>query len=193
MSDSITIYVDMDGVLFDFVGAACKIHNRSTEDIHEWDFFKEWGMSDDEFWKPIVSIGHEFWENLPLYPHAMDLLKVVEKYDPDWSILSSPAGVGHTYNGNLDYTECVTGKSASITKHFGVNVLFRSIFTRKKERLAIPGSILIDDNDKTVENFTSSHALGLLFPQKWNQHRDLDVANWITTLESALESVHSEE
>lgn len=62
------IYLDMDGVLCDFVGAACKLHGRDPATVTHWNFFKDWGMTAEEFWRPIHEAGEDFWANLEPYP-----------------------------------------------------------------------------------------------------------------------------
>ena len=44
------IFLDMDGVVADFVGAACKVHGKEVEGVGCWNFFEKWGISEDEFW-----------------------------------------------------------------------------------------------------------------------------------------------
>ena len=51
--------LDMDGVLCDFHGAACKIHGRqpSPWPAGKWDIAAELGLTDRAFWDPIEAMG----------------------------------------------------------------------------------------------------------------------------------------
>lgn len=40
----IELYVDMDGVLFDFAGASCRVHGQDPAAIDCWDYFAKWGV-----------------------------------------------------------------------------------------------------------------------------------------------------
>lgn len=76
------IYIDMDGVLADFCGAAFRCHGHNydhdTYPRNEWEIAKVLGVTMDEFWKPIDDAGIEYWANLEPLSWAADLLKLCE-------------------------------------------------------------------------------------------------------------------
>ena len=85
------IYIDMDGVVADFVAGACRVHGRTISeeaDADTRDFYKSWLVTDneivqhcmttEEFWSPINALGAKFWEDLPVYPWAVDLVAYCE-------------------------------------------------------------------------------------------------------------------
>ncbi len=67
---NLNILLDCDGVLADFASAAIRIHNRpeTHADIKRYDFWLDWGMTTDDFWKPIK---RDFWLSLEPYPYAV--------------------------------------------------------------------------------------------------------------------------
>lgn len=42
LENPLKVYCDMDGVLFDFISAACALHNKPVSDVTSWEFYKEW-------------------------------------------------------------------------------------------------------------------------------------------------------
>ncbi|GIW89653.1 MAG: hypothetical protein KatS3mg109_0085 [Pirellulaceae bacterium] len=70
------LYLDMDGVIFDFIGAAIAVHQahgrlthlRGWEDWRHWSEYRK-EMTDEEFWSPIDT--SEFWARLRPYDGAL--------------------------------------------------------------------------------------------------------------------------
>ena len=55
-------FLDLDGVLVDFVGGAIAVHKGTLdpEDI-DWGFWRQLCQTEEQFWKPM---GKRFWSNL---------------------------------------------------------------------------------------------------------------------------------
>lgn len=156
------IFLDMDGVCADFVGAACKAHGKTTDGVDCWDFFEKWGIDEDQFWEPVNAGGREFWANLEPFEWFDELLSMVKAADRNFYVLTKPSR----------QASCLAGKLDWIHKHFGRN--FRNyIFSPNKTPLAAPGRLLIDDSDENCEGFSAAGGKFILFPQPWNKARDL--------------------
>jgi len=145
--------LDIDGVLADFVGGVERVYgpaprNNSWE-IHEW-----YGMPSGEFWKGIDT--REFWAGLAPLPYWEEMVTVCGNNGTVF-LCSAPA---------LS-PECQAGKMEWIQRHFGQG--YRSyIFAPRKELLAAPGRVLIDDNDENIRRFRDYGGSGIVYPQPWN-------------------------
>jgi 5'(3')-deoxyribonucleotidase len=160
------INLDCDGVLANFVKAACKAHNRPN-DISRWDFIKDWDMTPGQFWSKCR--GKDFWLKLEEFEYAQDLVAELRELCVDYS-----AELTITTAPSAD-PECVNAKLEWLYHHFG----FYShdvILGPKKWVMAHPRSILIDDKPENVKKFNEYSGYGLLFPQPWNNdEQQLDI------------------
>jgi 5'(3')-deoxyribonucleotidase len=163
------IYLDMDGVLADFIGGFLDIHNRSDlynkyiagEYPMDWAFEGEFGHDEEAWWKPIREQGKTyFWENLEPYPYSGNVVKAVKETGLEWYICTTP------YYKNSD---CVTGKINWLHKYLGP--IENIIMIKDKYRLANENSFLIDDSDRNIEKFIKAGGGACLFPQTWNAAR----------------------
>jgi 5'(3')-deoxyribonucleotidase len=157
------IVLDLDGVVFDFVTPAYAAHGRSPglNEPNNWDFFEEWGLTADEFWKPINEQGPGWWRSLNTYPWVPTLLETINEAD-DFIVATASS-----HN-----PDSVLGKMQAIQDIFGHK--FKGYFvTPQKWLLAKPGYILIDDNDDNCEKFYDHGGEAVLFPQPWNANRDM--------------------
>lgn len=156
MSNPKVILLDMDGVCCDFVGAVCKLFGRDPAEVSSWNISDDLGVSPSVFWTAINSRGSTFWETLKPLPWFEELYKTCTEIAPT-CFCSAP-----TRSPN-----CVAGKLAWLQARFGDT--FRDyIFTARKELLARPGVLLIDDRRKNVERFLAAGGDGVLFPRPWS-------------------------
>jgi len=153
-------FIDVDGVLADFAGAAAKLHNYDIErwPLGTYDMVDVLGISDDEFWAPIYCIGADFWENLETLPWAMDLVGAL----PRFTLLTSPSG--HPTEAH--------GKMAWIRRVFGSG--FRDYMIGPNKHLCArhPGAVIVDDFPKNCERFVAAGGRAVLFPQRWNHRHE---------------------
>lgn len=159
-------FLDMDGVLADFVGGICQVHNRPSpyEDpraYNEFDIEKLWGMTPEEFWVPVAKPG--FWIGLKKTDEADDIVDLACKYfgPKNVAILTAPA----------NDPGCVPEKKEWIAKYYPqlkANILYGSA----KRFLAGPDRLLIDDRDKNVANFRDAGGSAILLPRLWNADYD---------------------
>lgn len=152
----------MDGVLCDFVGAALRVHR--CEDLlanwprGEWDVAKVIGISDAEFWAGIDGDGFGFWSDLRPYPWAGPLVADLEDLG-DVFVLSSPSRSHYS----------AAGKVVWLQRHFPqLATPGRWIFTERKDLVAAPGRILVDDNPVNVDAWRNRGGDAALFGQPWN-------------------------
>jgi hypothetical protein len=153
------ILIDLDGVLCDFVRGALELHG-GLDRLPDWppgrrDIHAVLGISKSQFWGRIDETDG-FWEGLAPYPWKDALLTESRRYAP-FSIATSPA----FHHG------CATQKVAWMRRHL------RRDFTdfligSQKWLMARPGSVLIDDSDRNVDEFRAHGGHAILFPQPWN-------------------------
>lgn len=159
-------FLDMDGVLVDFVGGASKVHNRETpytteESLGVWEIETLWGISSREFWEPLEYQG--FWENLEKTPEADEIVEVVcDKFGVE-NIAILTALSRSVF--------CVGEKCKWIKKHYPQ---FRKsmIFTKAKQFLAGSNRFLIDDKDTNISSFNQAGGWGITVPRLWNAWHD---------------------
>mgnify|MGYP006280617207 CR=1 FL=1 len=161
------IYLDLDGVCTNLIGAAIELHGENPREIlnkweeefpGEFNAYKVMGMEKDEFWEIIHDNGVGFWARLDEYPWFKELYRELSKI-ADVFFLSAP-----TYSG-----ASLAGKLKWLQDRF--NKEFQDyVFTSHKYHLAHPNSILIDDYDRNVDLFREQGGSGILFPQFWNDN-----------------------
>jgi len=172
------IFIDMDGVITDFLGGAASFFGYDNGNIHdhwpngEWGTAKHikkfFGVSERGFWEALRGKG--FWRSLLLMPDAKEFLKFIKPYKP--VILTSPA------------LESADGKMLWIKDNLPSYWKDRRvILTTKKELVAGEGRILIDDHDENIKKWENAGGIGILYPRKWNK-------NWF--IDNSLEVVKNE-
>lgn len=157
-----TIYLDMDGVLCDFVTPAMTVHGRPEllqpgawpKGVYTLE--EVLGVTKSQFWEPIDNLDYPFWSMLPAYPWWQTLLHVSMARAYQVVILSKPHGPQST-----------AGKHYWLTHHFGHD-FDRYAFTPHKHLLAGRGKVLIDDCEANIREWRNAGGIGLLFPQPWN-------------------------
>jgi 5'(3')-deoxyribonucleotidase len=153
-------FIDMDGVLCDFVSAACAVFGRrdlpSNWPLGERSMGAALGCSDKDFWETIKA-DPGFWSNMHPYPWCHELFDTVKEFGYEPFISTSPSLDPASASGKTEWIQRVFGRS------------FRSYFIGgKKHALAMPGRVLIDDRNDTVDKFCACGGIGILFPRRWN-------------------------
>lgn len=159
-------FLDMDGVIADFVGAIHIAHNRPycyaiEANRGKFDIEPLWGITTKEFWS---TDSYDFWRTVEPTVEADKIVATLESIfgTENIAILTSPS------NG----PGCVPGKRDWMKKFFPQ---FRKqmIFTSAKQFLADEKKLLIDDKDVNVENFRQWGGHAILIPRHWNsRHAD---------------------
>jgi hypothetical protein len=159
------IFLDMDGVVVDFIRPAIRIHSRNPDDVianwpqGEFDVASVLGITTREFWAPISAAGWRWWVNLPVLPWAEELMNVVNEFaGEDWLFASSPSRSPQSASGKVRWLQNRYTES------------FRSYMLGEHKHLfAKPGHVLIDDREESVIKFREHSGHAVLFPQPWNQ------------------------
>jgi len=202
---NLRIFLDLDEVLVDFVGAAAGLFKVSVEELYdnwtpgEWDMVTslatimryrgqyEDGFREAEFWAMIEAAGCWFWENLEETPWNEELLALVESLTDDWYIATTPS---HS-------PSCAEGKVKYLKRVFG-NDFTRFVLITDKSLLANPNAILIDDRESTIRDFNAAGGNGILFPTYHNSlhgYRDdpMDyVRGGLDVLSQLIKETHDE-
>lgn len=167
------LFVDMDGVLTDFVTAAMRlfgfIYVEEIYPIREAEVSRVIGVSDAELWAAIDRDAN-FWHTLNKFDWADDLIALVEEYDPQFTIASSPgADPASPY-----------GKAFWLRHHYKLTPK-RYMLGSQKHLLAAPGRVLIDDSDAKCQAFTDAGGVAIVFPQPWNSAHEetVDRMAWV--------------
>lgn len=155
------LFIDMDEVLVDFTGGACKIHGITRKQLEElrqpgqWDIVAAMGLSNQEFWDPINQAGEEFWAELDPLWWAYPLMRAAKEICDEIYLLSSPSWGAHSYGGKIKWiSQYLPDCNYIITEH--------------KSLLARPGRLLIDDREENVDQFIANDGDGIKFPSMGN-------------------------
>jgi 5'(3')-deoxyribonucleotidase len=160
--------LDIDGVLADFCVAACLAHRRVNPYVPvfgdpplEFDMDKLWGMSLEEFWKPLSS--HNFWANLGWTKDGLEILKIVEAEFGATNVylLSKPCDSPESASGKLEWIQKKLPDYAN-----------RYLLGPAKDFAAHTGAVLIDDNDVNINTWRKRGGIGVLVPRPWNSAHD---------------------
>lgn len=188
MRKSLRILIDLDDVLVDFVGSACKAHGTTYEEVAKfwelgrWDIQVPLGkalgrtarLPDEEFWIPLNVPN--FWASLPEFHWTASLLETVFRRTDDWFIVSAPSRCDSSRHGKLEW----------FNRYFGF-ASDRFIPTRYKEIFAKKGVVLIDDSTTNIDKFNAEGGKGILFPKLWNGNH-VHAADPLTYVRNYLEA-----
>jgi 5'(3')-deoxyribonucleotidase len=154
------IFIDMDGVLSNWLDAACEslgidVKNKEIRQktkggiwLDQMGFFTE-----EEMWNIITAEGTDWWANLPIYPWATRLINKMKEFG-EIHFLTSP--------GLCEMAP--TGKVQWIMKFFGKEYLRQLIIAKHKYMCAGPDRILIDDSERRLKEFVDAGGYGFLWP-----------------------------
>lgn len=164
-----SIFLDMDGVLVDFVGPTVGLFKTTFEHISArwvrgtYDLCRVLGVDEAELWATIDKHGADHWLNLPAYPWAKTLFDYCN-------------GITHTFVATSPsmMPDCASAKTEWLQKFFGRR--FRSYaITPVKRELAAYGKVLIDDFDGNCDDFRDNGGYAIVFPRIWNSmHEQAD-------------------
>jgi hypothetical protein len=158
------IFLDLDGVLVDFVRGALVAHGEPADTpVTGWSFDREVaarrGITPEEFW---AACDEAFWAGLDWTADGRALLAACETAaGPDRVfLLSTPCKT----------RGCLQGKQDWVDRHLPAYSR-KVFFGAAKEAFAGPGKVLVDDYDKNVERFQAAGGWTVLVPRPWNQRR----------------------
>jgi len=150
------VFLDMDGVIVDFIKGLEEKFGKDLTGHVEWGFDYEgmFGMTGNEFWN---SLTDEWWESLPWTVEGKELIEFLESRGHEPILLSSPA------RNNAG------GKQRWIKKnlpHYHRND--RYLLGAPKWAVAGTGKVLIDDYDKHCNLWFGYGGSAIVFPRPWN-------------------------
>lgn len=193
MSNIHTVYVDMDGVLANFLWGALKAHDRL--DLYEnwpkgqWNISTALGVTEDAFWAKIDERKEQFWASLPKTAACDVLLTSLYRWasNPD-----RPANIAIATAPSLS-PYAAAGKTMWLQHHYGRG--FRDfVITPDKELLGQPGAVLLDDCEPNISKFSRKKGFGILVPSVTNAHGfDMmpeNVPDVIAVLNQAAEEIN---
>jgi len=157
------IILDMDEVLVDFVGGVAKLYDTTREAVREkqtpgvWDIAHTFDVSAPTLYRNVYKVGLGFWLKLEPLPWIDELIELVEQFDPDWQIATSPNRAADSY----------FGKACWLKNYFGTD-FDRFVITPHKHLFAKEGTVLIDDKEENVQKFKAAGGRGIVFPTKGN-------------------------
>jgi hypothetical protein len=155
------IVSDLDGQFANFVGATCKLFEQKESEVTTWNYFKQWGISHDDFWAEIHGLGDEFYRDLVRpYPWALDLLGGIQQTGDEWLIMSAPSDSPYGYAGKKIWVDEYLQPYAASPIKLQVG--------EDKYLLANENTLLIDDCDANVDMFRLRKGNAITFPQPWN-------------------------
>lgn len=165
-----TCYLDMDGVLVDFIGgvfAAYGIDNDKQNEVKDWDFFSQFQIDELKFWETIASES-DWWANLEPYSDFKQVFDLCQAYS-ERVVLCTSGGCPAAASGKNKWAKTYLGLDSKDIIH-----------TTEKWRLAyMPGTILVDDADSNIAMWHSAcidagrmpHDWAIRYPRPWNRSR----------------------
>lgn len=163
------LFVDIDGVLADFVSALCEAHNRvdpycSQQNDGIYDTGKIWKITPEELWAP--TLGAEFWASMKPMPYLPELLNIIKQAMGGWEdvcLLSSP-----TWD-----PACALGKLQWIQQHMPKELYRQYLLGPAKRFCASDDAVLLDDYGYNCDKFEEAGGRAILWPQPWNMNHEI--------------------
>jgi 5'(3')-deoxyribonucleotidase len=158
------IFLDMDGVLSDFLAGALKVLNREYGKDYKPSQYAElhgrfginelYGISVKDFWR-VLHAEPFFWVELPITPYGEKLFYWLEGIAPV-TVVTCPS----------DDPSCAEQKLVWLTNHLGIKP--SDVMLCCKKHLLAGNGLLIDDYHKFADEFTAAGGEAILVPSEWN-------------------------
>lgn len=157
--EKMKIFLDLDGVLVDFIRAACEVLSTPYPPTNY-----DWCKKNSEDWDKLnKASGCLFFEFLDWMPDGKEILQIVEN-------VVKPKNI-YLLTTSMPNSRSVTGKLLWIKRELP-QYYNRTIFTyAPKSLLAKSNHILIDDKDDNVVEFNKAGGKAILVPRPWNRNR----------------------
>jgi 5'(3')-deoxyribonucleotidase len=155
-------YLDLDGVLADFVGGVCNAFNIPRHKLldrlpkGQFDLAPALGISESDFWG-IVDNHLYFWRSLQITPDGMEILKLCEDHFDEVVIMTS-----------APYNPQAAADKVWWINSFLPNYKRKYAITSCKSAFAHPEAVLVDDSDNNIEKFGHAGGGTILVPRHWN-------------------------
>lgn len=160
------LYVDLDGVLVDFIGGWMDHHSiENRKPVTKWNFGEDYGLDRKDFYKSITSLPISFWSNLNPTTWAFELLRNLSQY-MESSSYNKIMFLSHSVS-----EDCRIGKQLWVNKHFPQlgDSLITVSDSKLKARFANENCTLIDDKLQNCNDFAQAGGKSWLFARPWNR------------------------
>lgn len=171
------VFLDMDGVLVDFISGALEVFSvpyKSKADfmlnINTWeDLPRALGVSEQVFYSVMGKLSYEFWLTLaPLKDtdrlNCENIVRCLTNSDKVDTYILTTAVSSNSAKGKIMWVEAHLPHLAD-----------KVITAKTKAAVAGPGKVLIDDRPRNIEEWEAAGGTGLLYPQDYNtEHTSLD-------------------
>ena len=160
------LYVDLDGVLVDFIGGWMDhyfIMNRKP--VTKWNFGEDYGLDRKDFYKSITSLPISFWSNLNPTTWAFELIDRLSEAMGSFGC-DKIMFLSHSVS-----EDCRIGKQLWVNKHFPQlgDALITVSDSRLKANFANENCTLIDDKFQNCRDFAQAGGSSFLFARPWNR------------------------
>ena len=144
------LWLDLDGVLYDFRGRILQLFGHSFEEF----------PSSQAAWDAIANHPH-LYRNLNKLPDADLLVSEVERlskiYGYEVGVLTAVPRLTTMPSAEQDKRECIREDYPELLKNFKIGP-----YSVNKQKYCQPGDILIDDNDKNILQWRARGGIGIL-------------------------------
>ena len=173
-------FLDIDGLLADFVQGCCSLHFKEIPD--PWPSLcyrldEALDIEPIDFWK---NIDEDFWATLPVHDEAYKIIDcVLRQTKGNYGRITLLTSLPSVVDNNKEHDPpAAAGKVRWLNLNFPV---FKYSLTTCKSDHAHANAILIDDSDTEIRKFRSNGGEGVLVPRPWNSLRSKrkDSVAWV--------------
>lgn len=151
-----SLFVDLDGVLVDFVQGYKNLTGITPQQGEQFGI--------EKFWEPISKAGAKYWITLKWMRDGKQLWDYISKYNP--ILLSAPS----------KEESSKIGKRIWVKRELpGIKLILTPAHQKKK--YATENSILIDDRKENIEDWISKGGIGILHTSTNNTIKQLQKLN----------------
>ena len=152
------VFVDMDGVLCDFIAAA--------NDLFQLKNFNQWNKMKKTHWREIKQEGTKFWADMSWTKDGKKLWDYIISNYKDVQILSAHP---------MDKGESELGKRLWLRRNLGASYAANAIIClgADKQTYADINHILIDDMERNIRQWMNNNGIGILHKNTNNTIKQL--------------------
>lgn len=141
-----TLYIDMDGVLVDFNGAAKNILQASDEEYQQALANGRWSP---EQWQKLIKVPN-LYRSLPQTAVGIEIMKWALKFREDLRIRIYVLTAIPSKN---DVPDCIHDKVLWLQQYYPYITARFGPYAKDKQQHCTPGDILIDDRKDTCDSW----------------------------------------
>ena len=159
-----TIFLDWDGLIWDFKKAFCDMHGVEVPDTDKWEFYEALNITSEHFHEILSGLTQEFWQQKKyIMPHAQDLVAWARR-NAKYTLILTVA----------PEQSAIQGKKNLASDIFNLRVCTVPK-AEDKVAFAAEGCLLIDDKPSSVMGFDleiNGVGGGFVWPTNYNQGLD---------------------